>query len=168
MSQVGCHQLGASGGRDVGAVSNMPYLHRSTRWLHRGALPVDLGGAILSQLLGGCARSFFGSISDRRCGREVWTSVLMGCFGAVWHRINWVAVPPWHRCNEGCIGMHMGPMCLRAHRAQAQLSIPGVLVLCARTWSEWLRILGQIPPGQTPGEYCTLHGLPPHFSLIHL
>ena len=29
MSQVGCHQLGASGGRDVGAVSNMPYLHRS-------------------------------------------------------------------------------------------------------------------------------------------
>ena len=88
---------------------------------------------------------------------------------------NWVAVPLcwvqsrlWHRCNEGCIGMHMGPMCLRAHRAQAQLSIPGVLVLCARTWSEWLRILGQIPPGQTPGEYCTLHGLPPHFSLIHL
>ena len=35
---------------------------------------------------------------------------------------NWVAVPLcwvqsrlWHRCNEGCIGMHMGHMCLRAH-----------------------------------------------------
>ena len=37
-----------------------------TRWLHRGALPVDLGGVILSQLLGGCARSTFGSISDSK------------------------------------------------------------------------------------------------------
>ena len=37
-----------------------------TRWLHRGALPVDLGGVILSQLLGGCARSSFGSISDAK------------------------------------------------------------------------------------------------------
>ena len=27
---------------------------------------------------------------------------------------------------------------------------------------------GQIPPGHTPGEYCTLHGSPPHHSLIHL
>ena len=56
--------------------------------------------------------------------------------------------------------------CASGHTAQ--LSIPGVLVLCARTWSEWLRSLGQIPPGQTPGEYCTLHGLPPHLSLILL
>ena len=95
--------------------------------------------------------------------------LLMGCSGAVRHRMQL-------GCSAACgtdatrvaLACTWVP-CASGHTGHtAQLSIPGVLVLCARTWSEWLRILGQIPPGQTPGEYCTLHGLPPHFSLIHL
>ena len=153
----------------MGAVYNMPYLHHSnplaTPWgiagRSRRGDPEPTTGRMCKVILWVHKRCK--GVAERYGPLCSWVALVpigTGC--------NWVAVPPWHRCNEGCIGMHMRPMCLRAHRAQAQLSIPGVLVLCARTWSEWLRILGQIPPGQTPGEYCTLHGLPPHFSLILL
>ena len=66
MSQVGCHQLGASGGRDVGAVSNMPYLHRSNPL----ATPWGIAGRSRrgdpEPTTGRMSRSTFGSISDSK------------------------------------------------------------------------------------------------------
>ena len=109
------------------------------------------------------------SIQVKRCkgvAERYGPLLLMGCSGAVRHRMQL-------GCSAACgtDATRVALACTRVTCASghtAQLSIPGVLVLCARTWSEWLRSLGQIPLGQTPGEYCTLHGLPPHFSFIHL
>ena len=49
---------------------------------------------------------------------------------------NWVAVPScwvqsrvWHRCNMGCIGMHKGYMCLRAHSNSSPYLVYSYFVL---------------------------------------
>ena len=104
----------------------------------------------------------------QRGGREVWTSVANGLH---WCRQAQDAIGLqcrlWHRCNEGCIGMHMGPMCLRAHRAQAQLSIPGVLYFVLELGRNGYGYLGRYPLVKLLGSIVPFTGCHP-ISLLFI
>ena len=168
-----CHRWAASVWCQQGSVCGGSWIvchnrHRyNPYWLHLEAMPVDTGWVTPEPTTGRMLlqRPSSMSISDAR-GWPIGMDLC--CY--------WVACAVRQgmqlgcRCREAQMQRGLQGYAKGFHVPQGteqQWSIPGVLELVySNLVVRTATVHGQTPPGQTPGECCTLHGSPLPLSLI--